>query len=166
VAKRWQQVADEACTPGKQEKRMGFFSFVKSAGERLGIGGVAAPSAESLKENVAEFGLKVETLDVSVEGDTVMVSGNANSQEEREKIVLALGNVAGVASVEETIEAAEPAPEATFYTVRRGDTLWKVAKSYYGDGNKYQSIFEANRPMLSHPDKIYPGQVLRIPTLR
>jgi nucleoid-associated protein YgaU len=144
---------------------MGFFTFVKSAGERLGIGGAAAPSAESLKDNVAGLGLKTEALRVSVEGDTVMVSGNAISQEEREKIVLALGNVAGVASVEETIEAAESAPEATFYTVRRGDTLWKIALAYFDDGNKYQSIFEANRPMLSHPDRIYPGQVLRIPDI-
>jgi nucleoid-associated protein YgaU len=114
---------------------------------------------------VAGLGLKAKALRVSVEGDTVMVSGNAISQEEREKIVLALGNVAGVASVEETIEAAESAPEATFYTVRRGDTLWKIALAYFDDGNKYQSIFEANRPMLSHPDRIYPGQVLRIPDI-
>jgi nucleoid-associated protein YgaU len=144
---------------------MGFFSFVKSAGELLGISGATAPSAEMLKDNMAGLGLKSQALDVSIEGDTVKVSGNANSQAEREKIVLALGNVAGVASVEEAIEAAKPAPEAAFYTVRSGDTLWKVASSCYGDGNKYQTIFEANRPMLSHPDKIYPGQVLRIPPL-
>ncbi len=144
---------------------MGFFSFVKSAGEMLGISGSAAPSAESLKKNVAGFGLQTEALDVCIEGDTVMVSGSANSQEEREKIILALGNVAGVALVEDTIEASQSAPKAAFYTVRRGDTLWKVASTYYGDGNKFQSIFEANRPMLSHPDRIYPGQVLRIPPL-
>ena len=45
----------------------------------------------------------------------------------------------------------------------KGDTLSKVAKEFYGNANKYPVIFEANRPMLSHPDKIYPGQVLRIP---
>lgn len=144
---------------------MGFFSFVKSAGEILGISGATAPSAEALKENVSDLGLKIEALDVSFVGDTVKVSGNANSQEEREKIVLALGNVAGVATVEERIEAVGSAPDAAFYTVRRGDTLWKVASAHYGDGNKYQFLFEANRPMLSHPDKIYPGQVLRIPAL-
>jgi LysM repeat protein len=43
-----------------------------------------------------------------------------------------------------------------------GDTLSKIAKQYYGNANKYQAIFEANRPLLAHPDKIYPGQVLRI----
>ena len=49
------------------------------------------------------------------------------------------------------------------YTVQKGDTLSKISKEQYGDANKYQQIFEANKPMLTHPDKIYPGQVLRIP---
>ena len=54
---------------------------------------------------------------------------------------------------------------AQFHTVESGDTLGKIAKNYYGDAMKYPVIFEANKPMLSHPDKIYPGQVLRIPPL-
>ncbi len=54
-------------------------------------------------------------------------------------------------------------PEATYYTVVSGDTLSKISKQAYGDANKYMKIFEANKPMLTHPDKIYPGQVLRIP---
>jgi len=56
-----------------------------------------------------------------------------------------------------------PEPEAKFYTVVSGDSLSKIAKEYYGNAMKYPVIFEANKPMLSHPDKIYPGQVLRIP---
>jgi nucleoid-associated protein YgaU len=44
-----------------------------------------------------------------------------------------------------------------------GDTLSKIAKEAYGDANAYMKIFEANKPMLSNPDKIYPGQKLRIP---
>ena len=118
-----------------------------------------------LKDKVAELGLKSDGLDVSVDGDTVKVSGKAMSQEEREKIVLALGNVAGIASVEDSFEAADAAPEATFYTVKKGDNLSKIAKASYGKSSKYPVIFEANRPMLNHPDKIYPGQVLRIPPL-
>ncbi len=57
------------------------------------------------------------------------------------------------------------APKATFYTVQSGDSLSKIAKAHYGDAMKYPAIFEANKPMLEHPDKIYPGQVLRIPPL-
>ena len=76
----------------------------------------------------------------------------------REKVILAVGNVEGVAEVED--ESDEP---AVFHTVEKGDNLSKIAKKYLGSANRYPEIFEANKPMLSHPDKIYPGQVLRIP---
>ena len=56
-------------------------------------------------------------------------------------------------------------PEGTYYTVVSGDTLSKISKNAYGDAEQVQKIFEANTPMLKHPDKIYPGQVLRIPPL-
>ena len=49
--------------------------------------------------------------------------------------------------------------------MKKGDTLSGIAKTVYGKASKYPVIFEANRPMLSDPDKIYPGQVLRIPPL-
>jgi len=61
------------------------------------------------------------------------------------------------------LTVAQPEPEAQYNTVVKGDTLSKVSKQYYGDPNQYMKIFDANKPMLSHPDKIYPGQVLRIP---
>ena len=51
------------------------------------------------------------------------------------------------------------------YEVKSGDTLSKIAREFYGDAMKYPAIFEANKPLLSDPDKIYPGQVLRIPPL-
>ncbi len=143
---------------------MGLFDFVKSAGQMLGLGGGDNPPApEELVKEVDKLGLKAEGLDVAVDGDAVKVSGKAASAEEREKIVLALGNVAGVAKVEEAIETEEAAPASTFYTVQAGDTLSAIAKAQYGNANLYLAIFEANKPMLSDPDKIYPGQVLRIP---
>ena len=49
------------------------------------------------------------------------------------------------------------------YPVQRNDTLAKISREVYGDGNRWPEIFEANQPMLKDPDKIYPGQVLRIP---
>ncbi len=63
--------------------------------------------------------------------------------------------------------AEAPAKEPVFYTVKKGDNLWKIAEAQYGKANgaKNNIIFEANKPMLTHPDKIYPGQVLRIPDL-
>ena len=149
---------------------MGLFDFVKEAGRKLGIGS-DAPTPDDLRAEVTKLGLDAKDLAVDVQGDTVKVSGNAPSQELREKIVLAMGNVHGVSKVEDNITVAAAglsAPSASsgeskFYTVKSGDTLSKVSKEFYGDPNRYNAIFEANKPMLEDPDKIYPGQVLRIP---
>ncbi len=76
---------------------------------------------------------------------------------------MAAGNVAGITKVDDQVKVADSAPEAEFYTVKSGDTLSAISKTVYGNANEYNKIFEANKPMLTHPDKIYPGQVLRIP---
>jgi nucleoid-associated protein YgaU len=144
---------------------MGLFDFVKAAGELLGIGGGKAPEAGDLQKEVARHGLPADGLDVKVDGDTVKVHGKVPDQATKEKVILALGNVAGVAKVDEAIETASAGAAASFYTVQSGDTLSAIAKKQYGDASKYMVIFEANKPMLSHPDKIYPGQVLRIPAV-
>ena len=80
---------------------------------------------------------------------------------------MAAGNIRGIDSVDDRIELEEQVeiPETQFYTVVSGDYLSKISKKVYGDANKYNVIFEANTPMLEHPDKIYPGQVLVIPAL-
>lgn len=145
---------------------MGLWDFVKNAGKALGIGDAEAaepPAPDALKKEVEDLGLKAEGLTVTVDGDTVKVSGKAASQEEKEKLILAMGNVAGVAKVEDQIETPEPAAEPVFHTVAKGDTLWKISERTLGSGARYKEIFEANKPMLKDPDKIYPGQVLRIP---
>ncbi len=144
---------------------MSLFAFVKDAGVKLweSLVGQEAQAAESLKEHVAKVGLGNPNIEVSVEGDKVIACGEVASQEEKEKILLALGNVAGVGEVDDQISVSTPAPAARFVTVKKGDTLSAIAKAEYGNANAYMKIFEANKPMLSHPDKIYPGQVLRIP---
>lgn len=150
---------------------MGFWDFVKGAGKAIGIEAVNAkepdgetpPTPEALKKEIEDLGLKADDLDVKVDGDTVKVSGKALSQEEKEKIILATGNVKGVAKVEDDISTTEGGGESTMHTVVKGDTLWEIAQKTLGDGSRYQEIFEANKPMLKDPDKIYPGQVLRIP---
>ena len=163
---------------------MGLIDFIKGAGEKLfGKDDEAetaaaemaankatkaasdARKAESLEKYVGRFGLGIENLGIAVDGDLVEVSGTAPSQETKEKAVLVLGNTAGTARVDDRIQVETPEPAAEFYTVVSGDSLSKIAKQYYGNAMKYPVIFEANKPMLSHPDKIYPGQVLRIPTL-
>ena len=142
---------------------MGLWSFIKDAGAQLGIGSAdAAPPPEELQKEVEKHGLEVKDLDIKVEGDKVKVGGEVADQATREKVVLALGNVIGVAAVEDAIKPAQAAPEAKMHIVKKGDTLWGIAEEQYGDGSKFNTIFEANRPMLKDPDEIYPGQVLRI----
>lgn len=139
---------------------MGLLSFVKNAGKKLfGAAEAAEPDADTLKKEAESHGLDTTGLDISVDGDKVVVNGQAKDQETKEKIILAMGNVEGVAAVEDNAAG----DEGTFHTVAKGDTLWAIAAKTMGNGAKYKEIFEANRPMLSDPDKIYPGQVLRIP---
>ena len=140
---------------------MGLWSFIKGSGKKL-VGAAEAseaPPEDALKKEIDDLGLDVSGLDISVEGDTVKVSGAAISQEMKEKVILAVGNIEGVAAVDDTSTGNEP----VFHTVEKGDTLWAISSKTLGSGARYNEIFEANKPMLSHPDKIYPGQVLRIP---
>lgn len=144
---------------------MGLFNFVKDAGEKLWdtVTGAADQSAK-LKEHLDKSGLPdTDKVDVQVVDGKAVVTGDGISQELKEKILVAVGNVAGISGVEDNLAVAHPAAESRFYTVKKGDTLSAVAKEMYGNANQYNKIFEANKPMLSSPDKIYPGQVLRIP---
>jgi len=166
---------------------MGLMSFLKEAGEKLFGKGEAkaaqeAAAAAPTPENVAALskaagdaivayidaqGLKVDGLDVGFDAPsaTVTVAGTVSDQATKEKVLLCCGNVSGVAAVNDMLTVKSPQPEAQWHTVVSGDNLSKIAKKFYGDANKYPVIFEANKPMLSHPDKIYPGQMLRIPPL-
>jgi nucleoid-associated protein YgaU len=172
----------------KKLKNMGLFSFLKAAGSTL-FGGkaeandaaAAAPAAADnnsalveaanrskaaqLITAVSALGLKVENFDVVVEGDKATLYGQVDTTSVREKVVLIVGNTAGISTVDDRISVINDEPEATFYTVKKGDSLSKIAKEVYGDMMKYPVIFDANKPMLTSPDLIYPGQVLRIPAL-
>lgn len=89
----------------------------------------------------------------------------APSQEAHEKVTLCCGNVASAKEVHNLVSVAAPSPAARYHDVVRGDTLSAIAKEYYGDANQYPKVFEAHKPMPTHPDKIYPGQKLLIPPL-
>ncbi len=139
---------------------MGIFSFLKNIGKAHAE---ETPTEETLKKELDDLGLEAAGVEVKVEGDKVVLSGESPSQEILEKIVLATGNSKGIAEVETNVTVKDGGAEAEFHTVEAGDTLSAVAKKVYGDASRYPEIFEANKPMLTHPDKIYPGQVLRIP---
>jgi nucleoid-associated protein YgaU len=153
---------------------VGLFSFIKNAGAKVfRIGKIteveaaeaAAAKSAKLLSAVEALGFGVTDLDITVDGDSATIYGEAEDQATREKTVLVVGNTEGITSVDDRMTTAIQEPEAQFHTVVRGDTLGKIAKKYYGNAMKYPVIFEANKPMLSHPDKIYPGQVLRIPAI-
>jgi nucleoid-associated protein YgaU len=145
---------------------MSIFSFVKEAGEKLIdlLTPGNANASEQLKEHISKVGLGNPNVQATVYGDKVTVTGEVATQEEKEKILLAVGNIAGVGSVDDQITVTGPAVVAAkFVTVVKGDTLSAISLRVYGDANKYQKIFEANKPMLKDVNKIYPGQSLRIP---
>ncbi|WP_431167592.1 peptidoglycan-binding protein LysM [Tenacibaculum halocynthiae] len=154
---------------------MGIFSFIKNAGAKVfGIGKTteeeAAEKASKLVDAVNALELSVTDLSVDIDDDKATINGEAADLATKEKVVLVIGNTEGIASVEDNMTVAEveeikEEDMAQFHTVVSGDTLGKIAKAFYGNAMKYPVIFEANKPMLSHPDKIYPGQVLRIPPL-
>lgn len=157
---------------------MGLFSFLKNAGAKI-LGKTAesndaanaadaaagnANRASLLESIVRGSGLPVTDLSVDVADDTVTVYGQTESVEDKEKVILMLGNVEGIAAVDDRLSVVAKV-ESRFHEVKPGDSLSKIAKEVYGDPMKYNAIFEANKPMLEHPDKIYPGQMLRIPNL-
>ena len=172
---------------------MGFIDFVKNVGRKLDLGHddkdkgqaqakpaqptAAQPTAQNQADQrdrqraaalvalIQQMGFKPDDLRVRLDGDRATVTGKVDSQEQREKIVLLVGNTEGIGSVDDQLKVARPEPEATYYEVKPGDTLSKIAKQHYGDANQYPRIFEANRPMLKDPDEIYPGQKLRIPAM-
>ncbi len=165
---------------------MGFLDFIKEAGDKLTGGGddeapeprqAPTETPEEIKsfhnrrrgmglvKMIESHGFEIEDLSVRVDDDLVIVSGKVEDQATREKVLLAVGNTEGIARVDDRLEVVAPEPEAQFHTVVSGDTLGAIAKQYYGNAMKYPVIFEANRPMLTDPDKIYPGQVLRIPVI-
>jgi nucleoid-associated protein YgaU len=167
---------------------MGLIDFVKDAGEKLfgrgkaqaamtdakaapadeaKVGAANAAAADAILDYIKSQNLSATGLTVTFDGatSTASVFGVAPDQATKEKIALCCGNVAGVAKVNNMMSVDRSEPEGSFYTVVSGDNLSKISKAKYGDPNKYMVIFEANKPMLSDPDKIYPGQVLRIPPL-
>jgi len=147
---------------------MGLFSFIKGAGQKLfgkkkeEVQSVEYSKTDALKAEIQRLGIPVSGLGIEL-AEQVIVSGACNTNADREKIILALGNVEGIACVADNITVTNPEPQSTFHEVKSGDTLSKISKEVYGDPMKYNAIFEANKPMLEHPDKIYPGQILRIP---
>ena len=149
---------------------MGIFDFVKGIGKKntapaepqqqapaaqqTPTAKPAEPSAQQIADqllgHIKSLGLPISGLSVTYNGSTDLatVKGQVQSQADREKIILAVGNIDHVAKVDDQLTVANPEPESKFYTVKSGDTLSKISKEFYGDANQYNKIFQANRPLL------------------
>ena len=153
---------------------MGLISFMKNAGAKL-FGKSDEEKNEEKAAKIAShlksYGFNVADLDIAVDDETITLAGEVDSLITKNRLIVAVGNVEGITKVDDRLVVkavavvTPPEPEKQFYSVVSGDTLSKIAKQVYGNANKYPVIFEANTPMLKHPDKIYPGQVLVIPPL-
>lgn len=152
---------------------MALIDFIKDAGKKLfGKQASAEEKSNAIYKYLQNFNLRYRDLTASFDGDdTVTVRGQVDSMLERKRIVATIGNIEGVRKVNDLIQVSTGGDKANsdssirYYEVKSGDTLSGIAQSMYADASKYPKIFEANRPMLSDPDKIYPGQKLVIPDI-
>ena len=107
----------------------------------------------------------VHLKNVHVENDKLLIRGDAPTPAIKNEVwdqIKAIDGAYADLTADINVDASLPVP-ARIYEVVSGDTLSKIAKRYYGDANKYMKIFEANRDQLKDPDKIQPGQVLKVP---
>ncbi|TDN46750.1 peptidoglycan-binding protein LysM [Scandinavium goeteborgense] len=149
---------------------MAFFDFIKHAGEKIWstTDASTADKITKLKEHISAPGFSgTENIVVAINDDeSVTLSGTVPDQETKNKIIVMVGNVEGISGVNDNLKPGQTGQESHFYTVVKGDTLSVIARNVYADSGKYKLIFEANKPMLLNPDKIYPGQKLIIPALK
>jgi nucleoid-associated protein YgaU len=156
---------------------MGLFDFMRGKGRSVKKGNEAAEIKQDIHD---KLGGSVEDLSVSFDDGTVTLRGKVTSHAARERAILLAGNVDGVEKVQDALlvftaqseitanQAAEKAAEeraAQFYTIQKGDSLSKIAKERYGDAMKWRALYEANSGVIDDPDKIYPGQTIRVPDL-
>lgn len=142
---------------------MGLFDFAANIGRKLFDR--EEDAGDKIQSHIEDNNPGVENLKVEVVDGVATLSGEAESAEALEKAVLMAGNVEGVTQVNIAAVDAPAIEEAedAYYEIKSGDTLWGIASSQLGDGNRYPEIFEANREVIQDPDLIFPGQKIRIP---
>lgn len=145
---------------------MGLLDFARDVGRQLFD--TDDEAADNIKNHLEVKMTGIHNLEVEFDDGVATLCGDCDNQKIREQAILIAGNVKGVEKVvADDLRAPEPAPEAVskdeFYEIVSGDTLGAIAVRYYGKASAYTKIFEANRDIISDPNKIYPGQKIRIP---
>ncbi|MFT5684046.1 MAG: nucleoid-associated protein YgaU [Myxococcota bacterium] len=168
---------------------MGLFDFARNIGKKIGLTDDEPDPKDdkaiklanqrrsiTLTGEIKKLGLDIKNLKVAFAAGKAVIEGQAGSAQMVHKAVVALGNIEGVNQVNSRLTvlpprrtATEAAPVAVeppppvLYTVKSGDSLSLISKALYGPIHLYPAIFEANQPMITDIDQIYPGQVLTIP---
>ena len=146
---------------------MGLFDFARDVGRQLFD--TDAEAADNIKQHLEVKMTGIRNIEVEFDDGVATICGDCDNQKVRDQAILVAGNVQGVAKVvANDLRAPEPPPEEEpskdqFYEIVSGDTLGGVAKKFYGKSSAYMKIFEANKDIISDPNKIYPGQKIRIP---
>jgi nucleoid-associated protein YgaU len=145
---------------------MGLFDFARDVGRQLFD--TDAEAADNIKQHLEIKLSGIRNVDVKFDDGVATICGDCDNERIREQAILIAGNVKGVQNVVADGLKAPPQPpekkeKVEYYEIASGDTLGGIAKQFYGNASKYTRIFEANRGVISDPNKIYPGQKIRIP---
>ncbi len=143
---------------------MGLLDFAKDVGSRLFT--TDADAAENIKQHLDIKVSGIENLRVGFDDGVATLGGECINEKTRDTCILIAGNVKGVERVVAD-DLVFPEPEekqkVEYYEIVSGDTLGAIAKKYYGKASLYTKIHEANKELIPDPNKIYPGQKIRIP---
>ena len=151
---------------------MSFLDFARDVGSKIFARDEEA--ARNIKQHLEASLTDASKIECSYDDGVVTLSGQCANQKTKELAILIAGNVKGVERVvAERLIPAPPPPAAEkkpepvetveYYEIKSGDTLSAIAKRFYGKASAYTKIFEANREVIKDPNKIYPGQKIRIP---
>jgi LysM repeat protein len=147
---------------------MGLFDFAKDVGRQLFD--TDAEAADNIKEHLEIRTSGISNIEVEYDDGVATICGDCINQATKDNAVLMVGNIKGVEKVvaddlrvPPPAKEEEPEEKSEIYEIVSGDTLGKIAERYYGKPSEYMRIFEANREIIEDPDRIYPGQKIRIP---
>ena len=145
---------------------MDLFGFAKDVGRRLFD--TDAEAADNIRQHLDIKLSGVSNLDVQFDDGVCTLSGECINEATRTNAILIAGDVEGVEKVvADDLTFPEPPPEEKenfeIYEIVSGDTLGGIAKRFYGKASAYTRIHEANKELIPDPNKIYPGQRIKIP---
>ena len=145
---------------------MSLFDFAKDVGRQLFD--TDSEAADNIREHLEIKLSGIKNLDVKFDDGVATICGDCVNEATRTSALLIAGNVKGVEKViADGLKFPEPKEEekekVEFYEIVSGDTLGGIAKKFYGKASLYTRIHEANKELIPDPNKIYPGQKIKIP---